>query len=48
MAAAVQQAMLIHDRVDKLELRQMPSYGFHAEVPGAYEYHNHQQDYFTP
>ena len=24
-AAAVQQAMLIHDRVDKLELRQMPS-----------------------
>jgi hypothetical protein len=47
-AAAVEQASMIHDRVDRLELKQMPSYGLNAEAPGVYEANYHQQDDFTP
>ena len=47
-AAAVEQASMIHDRVDWLELKQMPSYGLNAEAPGVYEANYHQQDDFTP
>ena len=46
--AMIQQARLIHDRVDELELRQMPSYGFNDDRPPTFERFNHQADYFPP